>query len=178
MKMNHPAPRVRVPALVGGTLTYLDLAHFKGGSIALCFLPEIGLLERAVLGYYMPHFEQEKAVVLGVVPEATFFQGPWQRGAWPTELILLSDPLGLLSRTYGVPRALPPGRYHGFVIDPDGLLRYHLVHDLNGRGVSALLEIVKACRTPGCPATSAREAAMGAAETHRTPILTTAKQGE
>jgi alkyl hydroperoxide reductase subunit AhpC len=178
MRMNHPAPRVRVPALVGGILTYLDLAHFRGGSIALCFLPQIGLLERAVLEYHIPRFEQEKAVVLGVVPETTFFQGPWQRGVWPTGLALLSDPLGLLSRTYGAPRALPCYRCHCFIIDPDGIFRYHLIHDLNGSAMSALLEILKACSAPGRPVTRMRGTAIDIGENHRTPILTNAKWGE
>jgi alkyl hydroperoxide reductase subunit AhpC len=163
---------------VDGTLTYLDCARFRGLGVALSFLPAIGPLERSMLEYHASSFEREKAVFLGVVPESTFIWGPWQRVIWPKRFVLLSDPLGRLSKSYGVPRTLPSGRCHSFVIDPDGILRYHLVHDLNGRAMSALLEVLKACRTPERPATSAREAATGAEEYHRTPILTTAKRGE
>jgi len=144
MKIGRPSPPFRLPALVEGTLTYLDSARFKGRCVALCFLPPLGLLESAVLERYSPIFDQQKADLLGIVPENAFFSGTWHRWIWPNGLILLSDPLGRLSRSFGVSHRPAPSRCQSFVIDPEGILRYHLVHDLNGRGMRALLEILKA----------------------------------
>jgi alkyl hydroperoxide reductase subunit AhpC len=155
MKMNEHAPQVRVPALVDGTLTYLDCARFRGLGVALSFLPAIGPLERSMLEYHASSFEREKAVFLGVVPESTFIVGPWHRVVWPKRLVLLSDPLGRLSKSYGVPRTLPSGRCHSFVIDHEGILRYRLVHDVNERGMNALLETLKACVSAKTPKSEA-----------------------
>lgn len=147
-KIGRPAPPFRVPALVGGNLIHLDSARLRGRCLALCFLPSLGLLERGILEYHAQTFERENIHFLGVMPEGTFFSGPWQRGVWPEGLTPVSDPLGRLSRSFGVSRRPLTSRCQSFVIDKNGLLRYHLVHDLNGRGMSALLEILKTSKAP------------------------------
>lgn len=147
-KIGCPAPRFRVPALVEGNLIHMDSVCLRGQCLALCFLPRLGLLERAVLEYHARNFEMENVHLLGVMAEGAFFEGPRQQGVWPAGLTPVSDPLGRLSRSFGVPRRPLTSRCQSFVIDENGLLRYHLVHDLNGRGMSALLEILKASQAP------------------------------
>lgn len=147
IRIGYPVPNFRVPALAEGTLTYFDRTGIKGCCLVLSFLPPLGLLEFSTLARYAQSFDQEKAVFAGVVSEGSFFDGPWQRRCWPQGLILLSDPLGRLSRSYGVGSISAVTRCQSFVIDPEGILRYHLVHDLNGRGMAALLEILKVSQT-------------------------------
>ena len=178
MKIGCPAPHFRAPALVEGALTFFDSAHGRGRRGALAFLPTLGLLEGAVLEYQAASFEQVKAALFAVVPERTFLAGPWQREIWPRGLTLLSDPLGRLSRYYGVPQPLSSGRCHSFVMDQESSLRYHLVHDLNGRGMSALLEILKACRSGKSSRPDAPRSVIPDRDKRVQPLLATSTQGE
>jgi alkyl hydroperoxide reductase subunit AhpC len=148
MKINHPAPTIRVPALMNGNLTYLSSADLLGRCLALCFLPPLRLLECLMLERQSPKFHEQESLLLGVVSEASFISGPWHKRLWPGGLILLSDPLGRLSRSYGITGLNAPTRSHSFAIDAKGILRYHLVHDLNEPGMRALLEILKASQGP------------------------------
>jgi alkyl hydroperoxide reductase subunit AhpC len=148
MKINQPALTIRVPALMSGNMSYLRTADFHGRSLALCFLPPLGLLECLMLERHSLKFHEQGSLLLGVISEAAFFSGPWHRRLWPRGLTLVSDPLGRLSRSYGVTSLNTPTRCHSFAIDPKGILRYHLVHDLNEPAMGALLEIVRASQVP------------------------------
>ena len=166
-KIGHPIPHFRALALVGGNLILLESVRLRGGCIVLCFLPPLGLFERTALERHVRAFEEEQAVFLGVVDEGALFFGPWQKDLWPRGLTLTADPLGRLSRSFGVSRYQPRARCQSFVIDAEGFLRYHLVHDLNGRGMGALLEILKASQTLG-----AQRSAISVGATGRSPLLT------
>ena len=87
-------------------------------------------------------FMNRKACSWGWYSEAFFFSDPWQRRLWPAGLILVCDPLGRLSRSYGLIGPHSVTRCHSFVIDPQGILRYHLIHDLTDSGTRALMEMV------------------------------------
>lgn len=177
-KIGHPVPHFRAPALVGGTLLLLDSAGLRGRSFTLCFLPPLGLLERAVLERHVQNFAEEKAFFLGVVDEGALFFGPWQRDLWPKGLTLTADPLGRLARSFGVSHRPAPARCQSFVIDKDGLLRYHLVHDLNGRGMGALLEILKACRSGKTPKPDAPRSVIQDRDERVQPLMAISTQGE
>jgi len=178
MKIGQLAPRFRVPALVKGEVFYLGSNSFGDHPIALCFLPTLGMVECAVLERQASTFEREKTNFLGVVSEAFFFSGPWQHVIWPQGLTLLSDPLGRLARAYNVRSNQGHGRCHSFVIDPEGILRYHLVHDLNGRGMGALLEILRACRSGKTPQSDAPHSVIQDRDERVQPLLATSTQGE
>jgi alkyl hydroperoxide reductase subunit AhpC len=147
VKIGHPVPHFRAPALAGGNLLLLDSTGLRGRSFTLCFLPPLGLLERAALEHRVQDFEAENAFFLGVVDEGALFFGSWQKDLWPRGLTLTADPLGRLSRSFGVSRYQATDRCRSFVIDATGALRYHLVHELNDRGMNAALEILKASQT-------------------------------
>lgn len=167
MKIGQLAPRFRVPALVKGEVVYLDSNSFRGYPIALCFLPALDLLEYALLERHVPNFDEQKALFLGVVSDESFFSVSWRKRLWPQGLTLLSNPLGRLSAHYGVPRRPDPLRCHSFVITAEGILRFHLVHDLNGRGMGAILEILKASRAP-----DPQRSASSVVATDRSALLT------
>ena len=147
MTIGLPAPHFRVPALVAGNLLLLDSARLRERCFILCFLPPLGLCERTILERRIRDFEDEKTSFLGVVDEGALFFGPWQKDLWPRGLTLTADPLRRLSRSFGVSRYQAADRCRSFVIDATGTLRYHLVHELNDRGMNAVLEILKASQT-------------------------------
>jgi peroxiredoxin 2/4 len=142
------APHFRVPALVGGALIHFDSTRFRGQYCTVSFLPPFGLWECALLQLQAQKFEEKNAVLLGVMTEPALFAGPWHLGMCPNGLTAVSDPLGRLARSFGVLRRPAPTKCQSFVLDPEGILRYHLVHDLNELGIGALLEIIEASQVP------------------------------
>jgi alkyl hydroperoxide reductase subunit AhpC len=161
MEINQPAPVIRVPALMDGTLTYLSTADLHTGCVALCFLPRFGdqqwlMLERRAAG-----FQAQDSALVGVISEDLILSGPWHRKVWPCGLTLVCDPLGRLARSYGLIGRHAVTRCHSFVIDPQGILRYHLVHDLTDSGFRALLEMVSFEPDTGIQGVTSRQAAYG-----------------
>jgi hypothetical protein len=138
-------PTLRAPALRQGTVVYFDSRELKGRWWALCILPNheprnssVPFQEAAVL------VKQGLQIIL-VEPEAA--KGLPGQTHWngPAELPLLVDLLGLLRRRVGI-AGLPQARCRTFLIDPSSAVQFQLVHDLNSKGLNALIEIFKACR--------------------------------
>ena len=59
---------------------------------------------------------------------------------------IVGDPLGRLQRLYGNPTLLSSGRARTFLVDPDGWLRFHVVHSLSERGMGVIRELLQACQ--------------------------------
>ena len=161
MKINQPAPVIRVPALMDGTLTYLSTADLHTGCVALCFLPNFGNLQWLVLERSAAEFQAQDSLLVGVISEDLILSGPWHRKLWPGGLTLVSDPLRRLARSYGLIGHHAVTRCHSFVIDPQRILRYHLVHDLNDSGFRALLEMASCDPDTGIQGVTKRQAAYG-----------------
>jgi serine/threonine protein kinase len=84
---------------------------------------------------------------------------PAQGGLGPLQFPLASDPEGAAARAYGVWDAGKGVSTRGlFVIDPDGVLQYSVVHNLSvGRSTEEVLRVVDALQTGGlCPASWTR----------------------
>lgn len=143
-RIGERAPRFRVPALMEGAFIYIDSARFQGRWMVLCCLPSLGLVEPTFLDQQVEAFAQKGASLLAVGPEDDSLHQPWASRIGKLRVPILADPLRRLRRSYGIARAYAPGRCRTFLMDPDGLLQFHLVHDLNGREMSALLEIIGA----------------------------------
>jgi alkyl hydroperoxide reductase subunit AhpC len=142
------APHFRVPAVAGGALIQIDSTRFRGQYCTVSFLPLLGLWECALLQIQARKFEEKNVVLLGVITESALFAGPWRQSICPNGLAAVSDPLGRLARSFGVLRRPASTKCQSFVIDPESILRYHLVHDLNEPGIGALLEIIEASQVP------------------------------
>lgn len=80
---------------------------------------------------------------------------PTEGGVGPLHFPLLSDPLGTVSRSYGVWIDSKQLAARGlFLIDPDGILQYSVVHSLSvGRNAEEILRVLDALHSGGlCPA--------------------------
>ncbi len=135
-------PHVRVSAFVKGSLTYFDIAACRGRWIAFCCVPSLELVEVTFLDRQARAFAQESALLLAVSPNAKPFHQPWFGQTPSLELILLADPLLRFHRALGMTVPQEYARCRSFLIDPDGILRFDLIHNLNGRGMSALKEML------------------------------------
>jgi alkyl hydroperoxide reductase subunit AhpC len=155
--IGHRAPRFRVPALRDGALTYLDSAGLRGRWVVLCCLPRLSLVEATIVDRQAATFADYRAEFLAVAPDDRTLRRPWLVRLGALRAPLLVDPLRRLHRAYGLVQDQTLTRCRTFLIDPDGLLRFHLVHDLTGRGLGAIMEILRlfqhqrtAAWTPSC----------------------------
>jgi serine/threonine protein kinase len=79
---------------------------------------------------------------------------PWQGGLGPLHFPLASDADGAVCRTYGVYVPRQHLALRGlFIIDPNGVLQYQVVHSLSvGRSTEEALRVLEALQTGGlCP---------------------------
>jgi alkyl hydroperoxide reductase subunit AhpC len=147
IQIGAPSPSFRLPALVDGQLALVDLAHFRTQWVVLCFVPRLELLEAVFLDRHVDAFHREGVSFLAVSPGQDPLHEGWINQFGSLRVPIVADPLRRLHRRYRINATETPPRCQTFFIDPDGLFRFHLVHDLNGRGMSALLEILPANRT-------------------------------
>lgn len=105
-------------------------------------LPRTGVLEYANIenenGYhYRPNPELGRVRRKG----SQSLDRSWLNEPGPYPFLLLADPIGRLHCQYGLDSRSAPTRCHSFLIDPHGCLQFQLVHDLNDRGMKALVEV-------------------------------------
>ena len=145
-RIGDKALTFRLPTIVDGALTFIDPDEFLGQWVVLSFVPALGEFDSALWNEQGKDMESLGAQLL-VVPVET--QPLHQQRSPRTERVhfrVVGDPLGRLKRLYGNPTLPSWGRGRTFLIDPDGLLRFHLVHSLSERGMGVLRELLQACQ--------------------------------
>jgi len=147
MRIGHSKiPRMRVPAFLKGQLFLFDLARLDGRWGIVCGLPPFDFGEAVFLNQYHRTIQKEQAILLGMLPFADPLLDPSLPKARVLRIPLLADPLHRLRRVFGLTGKPTSNRCHSYVIDPRGVIRYHLVHSLNWRGLFFLIEILKHCQ--------------------------------
>jgi alkyl hydroperoxide reductase subunit AhpC len=142
-RIGEQAFTFRLPAVVGGEMTYIDPDEFLGQWVVLSFVPGIGETDRVFWDEQGKDMEELGAALLVALLET---QALYQEGYHSTgrlHFTIVGDPLGRLQRLYGGPAIHSSGRARTFLIDPDGALRFHLIHSLNDRGMAALREMLQ-----------------------------------
>ncbi|HBG06367.1 MAG: peroxiredoxin [Geobacteraceae bacterium GWC2_58_44] len=163
-KVGEPAPVFALDALVstekGKEFRKVTLSEYRGKWVVLFFYPMdftfVCPTEIKGFGQVSGEFQKLNAVVLGASTDSKYSHLAWvQRGdLGPLQFPLLSDlkretamSYGCLDEKEGVAqRAL-------FIIDPDGVLQYQVVHNLDvGRSVEETLRVLEALQTGSlCP---------------------------
>ncbi|WP_447977670.1 hypothetical protein [Candidatus Nitrospira bockiana] len=146
IRVGSRPPLVRIPALAGGTLRYVALHEFRHRWVLLCFLPQLTLadaLRIAGQAGFGPSAESS-ADLIAVGDDGALLTEDWAHHAALRDLVLGADPIGRLHRAFGVAWGTAPRRCHSFVIDPEGMLQFFMVHELRGHGLGTLAEILKA----------------------------------
>ncbi len=151
--IGQKVPPFRTPAFMQGTLTLFDLAGCHTRWLALCGIPNFGLVEANFLDRHHEDFGRESAMLLALCPNAPTFHAPWIRQTPYVRIPMLADPLSRLHRALNIsPKALQ-GQCCSVLIDPSGVLKVRLIHDLNGRGINALKEALIANQHQPVPLT-------------------------
>ena len=153
IKVGQNAPEFTLQGVVGDKFKDVCLDEFKGKWVVLFFYPLdftfICPTEITEFSKRDSEFKALNAQILGVSIDSVFSHKAWLKDLGNLNYPLLSDITKEVSRKYGVLLEDKGIALRGtFIIDPEGKLRYQLVHDLGiGRSVEEILRVLRALQT-------------------------------
>lgn len=139
----------------------VQLSDYRGQWLVLLFYPLdftfVCPTELTTFSDRFDEFEGVGAQIIGVSTDSVFSHRAWLQtprdkgGVEGLRYPLASDSTKQVSRDYGVLIEDKGIALRGlFVIDPEGILRYKVVHDLNiGRSAEETLRVIQALQTGG-----------------------------
>ncbi len=159
VQVGSPAPGFDEMAYVAGEFSRVQLRDFAGKWVVLFFYPLdftfVCPTEIRGFAQYTAEFEEKNAVVVGASTDSEHSHKAWFEKDMPeVKFPVLADTAHRVSRDYGVLLEDKGIALRGtFIIDPDGVLRYQLVSDLDvGRSVEETLRVLDALQNGGlCP---------------------------
>ncbi len=158
--IGDPAPQFSKNALVGEEFRNIALSDFFGKWVVLFFWPRdftfVCPTEIKDFNAHLENFKQLNAVIVGASCDSTYVHRAWVKAdLGQINFPLLADENHFLARAYNVLLEKEGIALRGtFIIDPDGILKYSVVSDLNvGRSVKETLRVLSALQTGElCPA--------------------------
>ncbi len=153
--IGQPAPHFSCAAVVdNGEIKNVSLADYKGKYVVLFFYPlDFTFVCPTEITQFRDHnkeFEAGGAVVLGASIDSVHSHKRWLKDdlgnlGYP----LLSDVTKRIARDYGILfEAEGIATRATFIIDPEGILQYAGIHNLNvGRDAREVLRVLKALKT-------------------------------
>lgn len=163
--VGKPAPRVRMEAAKGQSVDeQVDIERYAGKWLVLFFYPGdftfVCPTELRAVGERAEEFHRRDSEVVFVSTDSKYSHRAWmdtapdRGGVGPLPFAMASDPTHAVCRAYDVLNEEQGiSQRATFVIDPDGKVRYELVHDDDvGRSVDELLRVLDALKTgQRCP---------------------------
>ena len=156
IQIGQQAPEFKTTAVVGKDFTEIDLASYRGKWVVLFFYPLdftfVCPTEITAFSDGVGAFREAGAEVLGCSVDSQFSHLAWvntprnQGGLGDIDFPLLADLTKSIGRDYGVLDEDAGITYRGvFIIDPQGKIRFQLVHDLGvGRNPQEVLRVLRA----------------------------------
>jgi peroxiredoxin (alkyl hydroperoxide reductase subunit C) len=154
-KVGEPAPNFSLDAVIGKEFKKVSLTDYRGKWVVLFFYPLdfTFVCPTEIRGFNekLDAFKELNAVVLSASVDSKFSHLAWiQRGdLGDMKYPLLSDFKKEVAERYGILDNNEGVALRGlFIIDPDGVLQYQLVHNLSvGRSVEETLRVLEALQT-------------------------------
>ena len=131
VRVGRPVPRVRLNAIIKGEYTLIDSETITDRWLALCFLPLLQATDVSCLNRQAASFVREGAMLLALLPDEILLDSAQHRQFEKLTIPLVTDPLNRLSL-----------KAKTFLIDPERILRHHVVHDLNKWSMDSLRGLV------------------------------------
>jgi len=148
------APEFTLEGVHKGKFKSYSLKKYRGKWVVLFFYPlDFTFICPTEITEFSKNYEKFKALkaeVFGASTDSKFSHLAWiERDLKGLKYPLLSDNNHEVSRRYGVLLEDEGIAVRGlFIIDPEGKLRYKVVHDLSvGRNVSEILRVLEALQT-------------------------------
>jgi len=147
------APDFELEGVVGGEFGTVRLSDYRGKWLVLFFYPldftfvcptEIREFSRRI-----EEFRAAGAEIVTISVDSKYSHLVWQKEIGSIAYPMLSDITKDVARRYGVLLEDQGVALRGlFLVDPAGIVRYELIHDLSvGRSVSETLRVLKALQT-------------------------------
>ena len=138
VSIGKPVPRFRLTAVVNGDYTHLDPEVIANRWLVLCFPASLRAVDLLCLNHQASYFARVGALLLGVVSDQMLLQPFHHRQLQDLTVPLLTDPLNRLHRAYGMACSPSAGKANTFLIDPNRILRHHIIHELTTWNMEAL----------------------------------------
>lgn len=159
--VGRPAPDFKMNTCLGDGSDFgkVSLSDYKGKWLVLFFYPLdftfVCPTEITAYSGRIEDFKKENAEVLSVSVDSEHSHKAWINSSLgKVNFPMASDMTKQVSKDYGLLIEDEGVALRGlFIIDPEGVVRYSVVHDLNvGRSVDETLRVLKALKTGGlCP---------------------------
>jgi peroxiredoxin (alkyl hydroperoxide reductase subunit C) len=157
MFVGKPAPDFRMTTTKdANTLEHeATLAEYRGRWLVLFFYPAdftfVCPTEVLAFNSAVPSFADLGADLLGVSTDSVFSHVAWMEfHIGQLDFPLASDRTHAVSRAYHVLDDTGEAARGLFIVDPEGIVRYEVVHDEPvGRSVDEVLRVLTALRKPG-----------------------------
>ena len=158
VQVGQKAPNFEVEGVLEDQFISESLSKYRGKWVVLFFYPLdftfICPTEIIEFSRRNDEFKELKSQVLGVSIDSKFSHKAWLKELGQLKYPLLSDITKNVSKNYGVLLDEKGIALRGtFIIDPEGTVRYQLIHDLSvGRSIEEVLRVLKALQTGDlCP---------------------------
>lgn len=154
IQVGQPAPEFSLQALVGEEFQNISLADYKGKKWVVLFFYPLDFTfvcptEILQFSERMAEFEKLNATVLGASIDSIYSHKAWTKELGKLNYPLLSDITQEVARNYGILIEEKGFALRGlFIIDPEGILRYMVVHDTTvGRSVDETIRVLQALQS-------------------------------
>ncbi|MDO8683977.1 MAG: peroxiredoxin [Armatimonadota bacterium] len=153
IQVGQHAPEFTLEGISDGEFITSSLSEYRGKWVVLFFWPLdftfICPTEILEFSARIKEFDELNAVVLGASTDSKYAHKAWTERLGEINFPMLSDITKDVSRDYGI---LIEGQgialRGAFIVDPQGKIRYQLVHDLSvGRSVDEILRVLGALQT-------------------------------
>lgn len=118
MNIGDTLPNFRVPAIMDGHITALDLSQLRGRWTVLSCIQTFGPVETIFLEGQLERFEAFKTTLVGLILNDHPFHSPWVYRFGRIRLPLLADPLRRLSRALHCSSYPAPVRLRNIAFGP------------------------------------------------------------
>lgn len=152
-QVGKQAPEFTTEGVFGNEFQKVSLKDYRGKWVVLFFYPLdftfVCPTEITAFDTSYDKFAEMNTEVLSVSVDSVHSHRAWKKELGNLKFGMLSDITKEISRAYGVLVEEKGISLRGaFVIDPDGILRMSVVHDLSvGRNVDEIVRVVQACQT-------------------------------
>jgi alkyl hydroperoxide reductase subunit AhpC len=152
-QVGKPAPDFKLEALVADKFEHVALEDYKGKWVVLFFYPLdftfVCPTEILEFSRRAEEFRKLKAEVVACSIDSVYSHLAWTKELGKLNYPLMSDITREVSRRYGILIEEKGIALRGlYIIDPKGMLRYQVVHDLDvGRSVDETLRVLEALQS-------------------------------
>ena len=153
VQVGQQAPDFEAEAVSGRDFAKVKLSDYQGKWVVLFFWPLdftfVCPTEVTAFSKRLGEFKALGAEVLGASIDSKFTHLAWKEKIGDIGYPMVSDITKHISNEYGVLLEQDGVALRGlFIIDPEGRLRYQVVHELSvGRNVDEVLRVLKALQT-------------------------------